>query len=200
MTSKRLDSRKAEAPVSPQFIDRWSPRSYRPDQLSEQQIMTLFEASRWAPSSSNEQPWVFIYAVREDDRIKFLSLLSDKNRTWAKEAPLLIFIATRRHFFLSGRENRSAEFDAGSAWMSLALCARKLGLYAHAMAGFDKERAYEVLGVPKDGYKIMAAIAVGRKDDASKLPEGLRESEHPNGRKPLKDIYCEGKLLEKTDA
>ena len=37
--------------------------------------MCLFESSRWAPSRNNEQPWVFIYAVWEDDRKKFLSPL-----------------------------------------------------------------------------------------------------------------------------
>ena len=75
MKSKRLDSRRAEAPVSPMFLDRWSPRSYKSGPLGERQIMCLFESSRWAPSRNNEQPWVFIYAVWEDDRKKFLSPL-----------------------------------------------------------------------------------------------------------------------------
>jgi nitroreductase len=180
------------------FLDRWSPRSFKSDPLNERQLMSLFEASRWAPSCSNEQPWVYIYAVKSEDRKKFLSLLIEKNQAWAKDAPVLMFIATRLHFSLNGRENKSAEFDAGSAWMSLALCARRLGLYAHAMAGFDRNRSYEVLGVPEDRYRIMAAIAVGRKDKASKLPEELRKSEHPNDRKPLVQMYCEGEFREKT--
>ena len=180
------------------FLDRWSPRSFKSDPLNERQLMSLFEASRWAPSCSNEQPWVYIYAVKSEDRKKFLSLLIEKNQAWAKDAPVLMFIATRLHFSLNGRENKSAEFDAGSAWMSLALCARRLGLYAHAMAGFDRNRSYEGLGVPEDRYRIMAAIAVGRKDKASKLPEELRKSEHPNDRKPLVQMYCEGEFREKT--
>jgi nitroreductase len=192
MISKASNPRQAEASVDASFLDRWSPRSFKPDPLTREEIMSLFEASRWAPSCFNEQPWMYIYAVRDDDRKRFLSLLTEKNRSWAKDAPLLLFIATRLHFSRGGKENRSAEFDAGSAWMSLAFSARKLDLYSHAMAGFDRERCYTVLDVPRDKYKVMAAIAVGRKDTPSKLSEELRKSESPNSRKPLGQIYCEG--------
>jgi nitroreductase len=96
-----------------------------------------------------------------------------------------MFVLARRRFKDSGRENRHAPFDAGSAWMSLALQARRLGLYAHGMAGFRLKKAYEVLGVSEEEYLIMAAIAVGRKGDAEQLPEDLRAMEAPNARKPL---------------
>jgi nitroreductase len=196
MDTFRYNPRIAEAPVDETFLDRWSPRSFKTKPLTEQQILTLFEASRWAPSCFNDQPWIYIYAVKEDDRRGFVSLLTEKNQEWAKNAPLLMFIATRIHFAKNGKQNRSAEFDAGSAWMSLALCARKLGLYAHAMAGFDRERVYGTLGVPKDAYKVMAAIAVGERDNPSKLPEDLRKTESPNDRKPLNRIHCEGYFRE----
>jgi nitroreductase len=194
MNTLNSNSRRAEASVDDSFLNRWSPRSFKSDPISEQELMSLFESSRWAPSCYNEQPWIYICAIRDEDRKKFLSLLVGKNRIWAKNAPLLLFIATRLHFSSNGKENGSAEFDAGSAWMSLALGARKLGLYAHAMAGFDRKNAHSVLDLPKDKYKIMAAIAVGKKDTATKLPESLRKSEKPNNRKPLAQMYCEGKF------
>jgi len=196
MDASKPKPRIAEAPVDASFLDRWSPRSFKMDSLTEQQIKTLFEASRWAPSCFNEQPWVFIYAIKDEDRRVFLSLLTGRNPVWAKNAPLLIFIATRLHFTRNKKKNYSAEFDAGSAWMSLALSARKLGLYAHAMAGFDRERVYDALCIPEDSYKVMAAIAVGKKDVSSKLPEELREFESPNDRKPLGQIYGEGSFRE----
>ena len=87
MDTNDTNSRKAEAPVAPMFLDRWSPRSFKSDPLNERQLMSLFEASRWAPSCSNEQPWVYIYAVKSEDRKKFLSLLIEKNQAWAKAAP-----------------------------------------------------------------------------------------------------------------
>ncbi|NNL76899.1 MAG: nitroreductase, partial [Desulfobacterales bacterium] len=91
-------------------------------------------------------------------------------------------------FQQSGKENRHAPFDAGAAWVSLALQARRMGLYAHAMAGFNLEKAYEVLGVSKDEYQVMAAIAVGRKGNADQLPDDLRTMESPNTRKPLSEV------------
>lgn len=89
---------------------------------------------------------------------------------------------------MSGKENRQAPFDNGAAWMSLALQARKLGLYAHSMAGFDVEKAHEILGVPKEDYHVMAAIAVGRKGDDAHLPDDLGRMESPNTRKPLAEV------------
>jgi nitroreductase len=111
-----------------------------------------------------------------------------KNQRWALSAPLLMFVLARRRFKEGGRENRHAPFDAGSAWMSLALQARKMGLYAHAMAGFSAEKAYEVLGVSPDEYLIMAAIAVGRYDPRAALAEDLARMESPNSRKPLAEV------------
>ena len=72
--------------------------------------------------------------------------------------------------------------------MALALQARKLGLYAHAMAGFNQEKAYEVLGASREEYLVMAAIAVGRKTEDSGLPDDLRAMENPNSRKPHAEV------------
>ncbi|MDD5708685.1 MAG: nitroreductase family protein, partial [Kiritimatiellae bacterium] len=123
------------------FVDRWSPRAYLPEPIPEHQIRMLFEAARWAPSCFNEQPWLFVYATSEADRSRFAAALVEKNRAWAGIAPLLIFVLARRNFRQSGKQNRHAAFDSGAAWMSLALQARKLGLYAHGMAGFDINKA-----------------------------------------------------------
>ncbi len=42
------------------FLDRWSPRSFLPDPISEEDVATLFEAARWSPSCFNDQPWLFL--------------------------------------------------------------------------------------------------------------------------------------------
>ena len=100
----------------------------------------------------------------------------------------LMFVLARRTFQKTGKENRHAPYDAGAAWMALALQARKLGLYAHAMAGFNQEKAYEVLGASREEYLVMAAIAVGRKTEDSGLPDDLRAMESPNSRKPHAEV------------
>lgn len=183
-----------EADVAGLFTERWSPRSFRADPVPQHLMMTLFEAARWAPSCFNDQPWYFLYAADQGNRRLYLDLLAEKNRLWASSAPLLIFVLARRMFTHNGRENRHAVFDAGAAWMSLALQARMLGLHAHGMAGFDRERAFEVLGVDPDRYDIMAAVAVGWRDEPGNLPESFRPLEQPNGRNPLSAICTEGRL------
>ncbi len=189
-------SRTPDVDVDPAFYERWSPRSFHPDPIPEYQVKGLFEAARWSPSCYNDQPWVFIFALTEQDRVRFLDLLVEQNRLWAKNAPLLLFIASRIHFTQTGKVNNSAPFDAGSAWMAFALQARKFGLYAHAMAGFDKKKAYDVLDVPREKCVIHAAIAVGRRGDPAALPENLRVMEKPNERKPLSSVFCEGRYVE----
>ncbi len=49
------DYRKAEYPIEPLLLRRWSPRAMNGEPISDDQILTLFEAARWAPSSFNEQ-------------------------------------------------------------------------------------------------------------------------------------------------
>ena len=192
--SPPANPRVAEARVDPLFIDRWSPRSFAPEPLSDADVASLFEAARWAPSSSNVQPWLFLYETDGPDRPVFDSILNPRNRDWASKAPLLGFVfATIRT--PDGREPHTAQFDAGAAWMSLALQARALDICTHAMAGIDREAAHERLGVDRDSYAVMCGVAAGRLGPPEALPEKLREREGPrNDRKPLAEIARRGIL------
>ena len=59
-----LEHRRADHPIDPLFLRRWSPRSMTGEGLSEAELLTLFEAARWAPSTGNEQEWRFLFARR----------------------------------------------------------------------------------------------------------------------------------------
>lgn len=197
MTSQSENSRKAQHEIDPLFIERWSPRSFINDPVSKDDLLRLFEAARWSPSCFNEQPWLFFYAQSDEDKARFLRTLVDFNQAWAKRAPVLLFIASRRHFSEKpGKPNESAAFDAGAAWLAFTLQARKLGLYTHAMAGFSKEKAYDTLGLPESKYELHAAIALGRKGDREQLPEELQQKEAPNSRKEVATFAMEGGFRE----
>jgi nitroreductase len=187
-------AREPAAPVDPAFVDRWSPRAFAPDPVTRAELAILFEAARWAPSAFNEQPWLFLYAADETHLPRYRELLIPSNRVWADHAPVLAILFARRTLARDGRPNRWATFDCGAAWLSVALQARRLGLFAHAMAGFDQRRAHEVLGVPADRYEAMVAIAIGHHGDAAQLPEPLRARELPNGRHPSAEWAVEGVL------
>ncbi len=187
-----VPGRVPDAAVDPIFPARWSPRAFSARPVPREALDSVFEAARWAPSSFNDQPWLFLYAREPEDLARFRGLLVEFNQTWANQAPVLIFVAARRHFAHNGTPNRVAVFDAGAAWMSLALQAHRLGLATHGMAGIEVEKAHAVLGLPKEQYEIIAAIALGYPGDAATLPESLREREVPSGRKPRAEVAVEG--------
>lgn len=170
-----------------QFLDRWSPRDFSDESISHEDLMTMFEAAHWAPSSFNEQPWRFVYAQKPDDLERFQGLLGEGN-SWAKSTPVLVILFAKRNFSLNDKPNRTALFDAGSAWMSLALQARELGLFTHAMVGYNDVESYRVAGVNPVEYESMCMIAVGKRN------QNDEQKEIPNDRKPLDKIVFEGKF------
>ena len=179
------------AEVDPLFVDRWSPRSFSDEPPTDAEIATVFEGARWSPSSFNRQPWLFVYETDGPDREIFDSILMPGNQVWAVKAPLIGFIFAETTT-PDGRRPRTAQFDTGAAWMSLALQARIIGLYTHAMAGIDHDVVYEKLGVSAERYTAMCGFVAGRIGPRNALPEELQERETPNDRKPISDIAHRG--------
>ena len=56
-------------PIIAPIRERWSPRSFTPQAISQGELATLFEAARWSASSFNEQPWRFIIATRSESSL-----------------------------------------------------------------------------------------------------------------------------------
>ena len=52
-------------PVIKEIADRFSPRYFLQDPLKENDINTIFEAARFAPSGWNFQPWYFYQAEKK---------------------------------------------------------------------------------------------------------------------------------------
>lgn len=166
--------------------DRWSPRAFSSEPVLKEDLEAIMEAARYAPSCFNEQPWRFIIGV--DEGIETMrSLLLPKNHKWASHAPVLILIVSKSTFAYNGKENSYHKFDAGTAWGFLSLEATRRGYYTHAMAGFKKKAAREVLGLSEE-YVPIAMVALGRPGDIKDLDEEFRENEQPNTRKPINEI------------
>ncbi len=180
--------REPEFPVDRLFLDRWSPRAFSPEPIPHATLMTLFEAARWAPSCFNDQPWYFLYASEESGLQKMRAILMEKNRQWAGKAPVLALVCSQKFFKHNNQPNRWGAFDAGAAWMSLALQASMLGLCVHGMGGFDVDAAYTTLGLNREKLDIHAAVAIGRMGDPKLLPEDVASREGPSPRKPLAEV------------
>ncbi|MBJ9987710.1 nitroreductase family protein [Paenibacillus sp. S28] len=184
--------RKSEYPVSPLFLNRWSTRAFSTRKVSDQDLYTILEAAHWAPSSYNDQPWRFIVAKTGEQLSKFHSFLNEFNLTWASSAPVLIVVASDK-LRENGDPNGAHAFDAGAAWASLAIQATILGLHTHAIGGFDRNKARDILNVP-DHIELHAVIALGYLGDKSVLPEAIQQREVPNDRRPLNELVFEGKF------
>jgi len=185
-------SRKSTYPINPLILKRWSPRSMTGEDLDNEEIMSLFEAARWAPSSYNNQPWRFIYAKRNTEHWdRLFNLLADGNRIWAKNSALLVVVISRKKFEYNEKPARTHQFDAGAAWENLALEAFSRGIVAHGMQGFDYDNARINLEIPPN-FEVMAMIAIGKKGHRVSLSTELQEKEKLSDRKPLKDIVMEG--------
>lgn len=167
-----------EYPVSAVIRNRKSIRAFSTKPIEPERISSLFEATRWAPSSTNEQPWVYIYATKDQSELwdKLFTCLNDGNKIWAKDAPLLILSLARKNFSRFSGTNAHALYDLGGANSFLSLQAVELGLQIRQMAGFNHEKAIQELNIP-DSYEIGVFIAVGFPGDPEMLPENLKQRE-----------------------
>jgi nitroreductase len=174
------------------FIDKSIPGS---------DLLQLFEAARWAPSSRNEQPWRFIFAQKEDPVSfeKMLSILNESNRMWARNASALILVVAKSHFSDIDKPNSHALYDTGLAVANLSFQATAMDLSVHQLGGFNAAMAGELFHVPQE-FRPVVMIALGYRGEAESLPEPLRSREAlPRQRKPLEELLFSKVFGEKSN-
>jgi nitroreductase len=194
--------RNSEYSVHPLILNRWSPRSMTGEEMSEKELMALFDAARWAPSSYNAQPWRFLYARRNTPSWPlFFNLMIEFNQGWTKNASALALAISTKNFEHNNKPAHTHSFDTGAAWMAMALEGAWRGYVVHGMEGFDFEKARKDLNVPDD-YQVEALIAIGKRAPVSQLPPELQKREVPSTRKAIEEIAIEGKFkkLKKGEA
>ena len=178
-------------PVHALIAGRWSPYAFSDRAVSLDDVRSLFEAARWAPSSYNEQPWRWILAARDQDpegHAKLLSCLVEGNQGWAKVAPVLVLGVVSTQFSRNGKPNKAAQHDLGLAAGNLSLEATARGLVVHQMIGIEPETARTTFAIPV-GFDAFTGLAIGYAGDPATLPEGLAQREAaPRSRKPLTEL------------
>jgi nitroreductase len=182
-------------PIEPLIINRWSPRAMSGEPLTYQELMSLFEAARWAPSSYNNQPWRFIYARRDTPHWqKMFDLLVPFNQEWVVRAAVLILVLSHTRFSFNNMPSRTHSFDTGAALENLALQGSAMGLVVHGMEGFEYDRARAIFAIP-DEYTVEALFAVGRPASIEVLSPDLQAREQPSDRKAIAEFVTEGTFL-----
>jgi nitroreductase len=165
-----------EYPVHPLIASRWSPRAYNLKPIEKEKLQRIFEAARWAASSSNLQPWYFLVGFKGDMVYqKIFDTLVEFNQLWAVNAPVLV-LAIAKTTNARGDQNRSYAYDLGQAVATLSLQATSEGIYAHQMGGFDVSSVELALEIPV-GFKVLVVFTLGYLGDVEILPENLRKLE-----------------------
>lgn len=177
-----------DAPILDVLAKRWSSLAFDPTPLNEDQIASLFEAARWAPSSYGEQPWRYVYAVKGDNNREVLEDLLMDGNSWAKEAGLLMLSFAKKKYEKNGNPNKHYFHDTGAATLSLVLQATSMGLVSHQMGGFYTDKANDALGVSED-FEPCSMIAIGYPGDPDSLTDDLQQRrDMPRTRLPASKI------------
>src|SRR5947199_1920227 len=189
--------RRADFPIEQLLLDRWSPRAMSGEAIAQDELMRLFEAARWAPSSFNAQQWRALYARRGTEHWQiFFDLLVDANKAWGKNAAVLVLFISRNNFDYNDEPSVTHSYDCGAAWENFALQGFQQGLVVHGMQGFDYDRARKELQIP-DEFQVEAMAAIGRPGPKEILPERLRARESPNDRRKVSESVFEGPFASK---
>ena len=185
---------RTDHPIHDLLAKRWSPLAFAERPVPVDVLRRLLEATRWAPSSYNEQPWAFIVGTKDnpDEFEKLLHCLVPGNQTWAQAAPVLMLTVAHQQFKKNQKPNRHAFHDVGLAMGNLCVQATAEGLYVHQMAGIDPDKARADYSIPED-WEAVAGAAIGYHGDPGRLPEHLQAREKAERtRKPLGEFVFAG--------
>lgn len=180
-------------PIHEVVAERWSPYVFEARTVPTAELLSLFEAARWAPSSYNEQPWRFILATRDNSEqfAKVLSCLVEGNQAWAKHVSALAIGIVSENFDRNGKPNAACEHDLGLAAATLSFEAASRGLAVHQMIGILPDRARELFHIPV-GFHALTGIAIGYVGRPEQQPELADRDRERRPRRPLRDILFEG--------
>jgi nitroreductase len=176
-------------PVSDSIKNRWSPRSFSGEAISEPALHTIVEAATWAFSAMNEQTWRYMIAQKGTPLFdQFFDTLFPGNQPWNKQASALILSVAKTNMADGITPNVSAMHDVGAANMLLTLQANSMGIYTHLVGGFDRNKITALLQLEGDVVPVVM-IALGSPADAEKLDEPFKTREKaPRSRKPINEI------------
>lgn len=159
--------------------NRFSPRVFNCQSITEDEICTIFEAARLAPSGRNHQPWKFFVIFKKSNSyLKLLKSIPERNLIWANTAPLLVIACYDETEETEG-VNKWAQYDLGQAVISLVLQAQNMNIYSRQIGSFDCEKVatdfnFDKYSVP---FVIIAMGKMGNDYDYSKADPSIVEKE-----------------------
>jgi nitroreductase len=152
---------------------RRSDRHFAARPVAREDIDLLIEAFRWAPSSSNRQPWRLLFANSPAARAAYDDALSAGNKPWACAAPVKIVVLGTPEEQPDRNGLHVWLLDAGLALENMLIQGYAMGLTIHAMAGYDEQKILRGFAVPAP-FRVAAVVAAGHRGRVEELPEDVR--------------------------
>lgn len=191
MGSKEYTVRQPDYEIADIFVQRRAHRALSDEMISKKEVLRLIEAARWAPSAFNNQPWRFIYAKKGSLAWQaMLDLMVDFNKQWARKAPYLVMILSKKTHDRNQQPLETDSFDTGAAWQNMCLQADMNGLTVRGVSGFDYSRAYKEFAIP-GSYKIEIMCTIAKPGKKTDLPCYMQPKEVPTNRKKVSEIAFE---------
>jgi hypothetical protein len=182
-------------PILDSLKNRWSPRVFASTPLTEQQVHTLLEAGRWAPSTSNIQPWRIVWGLKGTEMYnRIFNCLDEFNQSWAGNSQLLWINAFKKTMEKNEKENFHALHDLGLFMGNVLQQANSMGIAVHQMAGLDFKKAHKEFNFTED-FHVATAVAFGYfGGNPEQLPEDLEKQERQEmrHRKPQEKFAFNG--------
>lgn len=186
-------------PVHPIIKNRWSARVFSDRPITQEERDTLLEAASWAPSSMNDQPWLYYYAHKDQPAFeRMIQCLLPGNSAWAKDAALVLLSICKTRFGRNNQFNRHAMHDTGAANALLLIQAASMGIYGRQMGGYDDALSRTIFNIPID-TEIACFMALGHMGNPDTIEEPFRARESaPRSRNGLSNFAADIKTIEKT--
>jgi nitroreductase len=168
------------------ILNRRSIRAYKQEQIKEEELQTIIEAGKFAPSANNEQCWHFTIIQNKDILIRINNacreiMMKSPNKMFAERAKsedFSVFYNAPTLFIISADEKAVApQVDSALAMQNAFLAAEALGIgscWIHAVVNFLNSEAGKALKqelqIP-EGFTVYASSAFGYKAmEASPAP------------------------------
>ena len=162
--------------LTAEIVERRSVVAFDSRPIEAEKLQALIEAARWAPSSSNRQPWRVTLVRDGESRAALNAALSEGNQGWAPNAPLLVVFAVAAPDPERPGQLPKLMLDVGFAGQNMMLEAVHQGLRMHPMGGWNEDKVKAALDVPEENA-VAFVLAVGYAGDVNDLPEAVRPKE-----------------------
>jgi Nitroreductase len=152
----------SDNPVIQAMLDRRSIRKFTADPVSRQDILTILEAGRWAPSGLNNQPWRFLVVTRDDPRHAPLAECTKYAHIIRSSAACIAVTLAKDALYSEMKDHQGA----GACIQNMLLATHALGLGAVWIGQIvnDQAATLGVLGLDQEAHELQAVIALGHPD------------------------------------